>query len=262
MRRAVELYRRIHNENHPYQPIVLRIFAEALIRQGKIEQAEAETRKAAETYPEISAYRELLGRVYAWRGDWAAALRVFDADHCLCQRAIIFLQLGDVDAYRSARKILLNVVPQLETGHNVKTVLLTPIEIVDRIDIQRFVDHADPEEPAAWRIARARIDKSLAAIRIGRFETANEWATRATKTDARLPNQAQAWFIRALAFQGLNQWDQAAQAITKGNELLDAPDRKLRCDLLEDWSEWSVAEILRREAFEGMHSADRASAID
>jgi hypothetical protein len=218
------------------------------LRRDKAEEAIAEIRKGLKTIP---SYGDLLGRVVAWQGDWPAAAKQFTAGSGF---AIATLEMGRDDEYRRLVHQALQqaaVKPKSEADpHSTRIYLLQPVDASDLELLRQFADRAATTSEVSWMVARARIDKALAEYRLEHFDAAKDWASRAIDDSARLPNQAQAWYIQALASVRQQKTDNARSALRKGDDLLNAPGRRTHGDFLENWSEWTMAEILHREAAE------------
>jgi tetratricopeptide (TPR) repeat protein len=77
LREALQGFRKIHDPNQPYQPIVLRFLAESLLVQGKGVEAEDLVRQQLTATPANKRYEDLLRRVVAFRSDWAPDDEIF-----------------------------------------------------------------------------------------------------------------------------------------------------------------------------------------
>jgi tetratricopeptide (TPR) repeat protein len=251
MREAVQSFRKIHDKNHPYQSLVMLFYAQVLIRCDKLDEAKSEIRQAAEAFPTVSFYRDLMGRVEAWQGNWTAAAEQFKNGDSF---ALATLQMGRKKDYSQlVHRALEQAASKPESGpdyHLVRIYLLEPVQGADLDLLRQLADRPVTTDDVPWMVSRARIDKALAEYRLGHFDAAYDWAARANGKDTRTPNQAQAWYIQALASAGLKQVEAARTALAKGDELLNSPERKTHGEFLEDWSEWTVAENLRRETAE------------
>jgi tetratricopeptide (TPR) repeat protein len=246
LREAFGMYQKIYDKNHVYQPIVLRLFAESLVRQGKGDEAEAIVHKMVDANPEILSDWELLGLVEAYRGNWTIAAEQFLRSHSDGFQAVALFESGRYEDYRRlSREFLYGVHGPIRDIGN-RAFLLEPVAEVDLNKIEQVADRSVTRTEEAWIEPMACMDKALAEYRANRFDLANEWARRAINENARLPNQAQAWFVQALACARLQQFESGRIAFAKGEALLREPQKQW--DLLWNLPEWMIAETLEREA--------------
>jgi Flp pilus assembly protein TadD len=207
----------------------------------------------------------MLVRLKASRGDLEGALeesarlvKKYPHDEMLAiNRAIVLLQTGHYEEYRRVSHELLEHAVKGPTNINsAKIALLLP---VDGADFERACEWADTAATKDWSDLgttvppKAHLAKSLADYRRGQFKSANEWAQRVTSdSSAAKQRAAQAWILQAMACARLKQMEEARAALAKGDELLNQP----HVDFIAGdgpgggYGEWTVADLLRREAAE------------
>ena len=200
----------------------------------------------------------LFGSVKAYQGEWVEAVEQFSRTKTNDWLAIALLQAGRNDEYRRLRHECLErrgTALDTETRLNrAKAFLLLPADGEDSeracnlgdidagsVSVKRYVYWLDAVE-------------ALAEYRRGHFESASDLANRviSREDDTRTSRQAQAWCIRALACAQLQHMEQARVALASADELLNQPNRDVREDFLFSWTDWSIAEILSREAADAL----------
>jgi serine/threonine protein kinase/Tfp pilus assembly protein PilF len=256
-----ERYQKYYSPLHPFHPTVLRFLAAAMMTQGKNEEAEAVVRQAAERAPDALLFWELLGRIKSYNGDNESAVELFSKAKNDAFLAVALVQSKRYHEYAELyRHYLRRGANRKQPAFNryvAKFFLLLPFHEADLADVRRYADKAETDE-SGFMEARVRVNKALADYRVGRYESANDWARQAISDQARLPNVAQAWYIQALARTAMGDHESARNCLREADELLNEPDRNTRGDFLEDWAEWDVAEILRQEAVTSINATARA----
>ena len=79
---------------------------------------------------------------------------------------------------------------------------------------------------------------------------ADHWVNRAVSEDKAEQKhyRAAATFVKAMVYVQFHQLDLARAALAEGNEFLNQTARLFDCDLMANWYDWAVAELLRDEA--------------
>jgi tetratricopeptide (TPR) repeat protein len=128
-----------------------------------------------------------------------------------------------------------------------KAALLLPVVGADFDRACELADFAATATEPDWLVPWLTVVKSLAEYRRGRFDSANEWAQRATSAvDAPAERKAGAWIVQAMAAARLQKPDMARTVLAKANALIN--DHGARND--QAWRDWVIAEHLRDEAAE------------
>jgi tetratricopeptide (TPR) repeat protein len=251
LREAVDRYRTLYDYNHPHQSITRRYLATALVCQNKWQEAESVARDAAKTSPSGALDWDLLGRINACRGEWAAAAEQFLRTESNYEAAVALLEAGRDLEYRQLSRDFLErkrVATESPDSRRAIAFLLLPADDADLGGIEQIANRSESIDSGPVVASRSRLDKALAAYRLGRFDDARESASPAVIEGARLPNQAQAWLIQALANARLQRMERAQYTFAEGNKLINQFDPAAEDDLLWDWIDWAIAKRLRREA--------------
>jgi serine/threonine protein kinase/tetratricopeptide (TPR) repeat protein len=262
LREAVDRFRRVYDDAHPHQGIVRGYLATSLVLQNKWQEAESVARGAAESSPSGPVDGVLLGRINAYRGEWATAAEQFlRTGYSEYEAAVALLEAGREEEYRQVCHRFLDRKPgkrEYSDSQRAIAFLLLPADNAHHEAIEQIANRSDATDRVL--ASRARVDKALAAYRLGHFEAANEYASPAVIEGARLPNQAQAWFIQALANARLQRIDKARSTFAEGNKMINQFDPVVQDDLLWDWTDWTIAKRLQREAATliGPKAADEA----
>jgi hypothetical protein len=225
---------------------------------------EAEAQPSANEY--FHPYTNMLVRLKASRGDLQAALeesarlvKKYPRDALLAiNRIIILLQTGHHEEIRQLCHELLHFVDYpLYKVYAAKLAMLLP---VDGADFDRACEWADATAAStdlelfgAEITTKAQLARALAEYRRGHFESAYDLAKRTTSDDSVSKyHAAEAWIIQAMACASRQQSDLARDAFAKGDKLLNEPhvDFIATDDGGGGTGEWTIAELLRREAAE------------
>src|SRR5262249_18265880 len=103
MREAVELYRKIHDRQHPYQGLVMLYYAQAMIRKAKVDDVEAAVVEASGGDPSKFVYRDIRGRIQAWHEGWPAAADDFVKGSTGGYAGVALVKAGRLGEYISNR---------------------------------------------------------------------------------------------------------------------------------------------------------------
>jgi tetratricopeptide (TPR) repeat protein len=268
-RDTIALYRTIYDPSYPYQRSTRRSLAAAIVLQQGWDEAESVAREAGDPTSPDGVDWELLGRINAYRGRWPEAAEhlarpiKLNPNSDKYQLAVSLAATGQDEFYFQVRRSFLeHYTTDSPDGSRALAYLLRPVEGDERAKLETVVAEADHRTMGPLITARGRLDKALAAYRLGRYQVALEAASPAVADGAPLANQAQAWFIQALAGAGLQRTDAARSALAEGVKLLDQTDRKVKGDFLWDVFDWRIAELLRSEAAELLKVADPPLATD
>ncbi len=263
LRETVNLYRKTYPPNHPEQIRSLLFLAETLLHRDKSNEAESVVRQATEISPSNSSYWLLLGGLYAYRGEWSAAVEPSSRavelnpndNATLFRRTIVLLQAGRQEEYRSLCHRYLAQAANNREFHNsdmaAKVSLLLPVNGADFERACQLTDFAETTVAKTELTERkllvpwTHMVKALAQYRRERYTFAKD-GDRAIATGEAFPEcQAAAWFIRAAACAGLRQTALARTALDNGDTLVS--NAKLTKNLV-NWPDWAIADILRHEA--------------
>ena len=114
---AVELYRKVHDKKHPYQPVVRRYAAWAMARQHKWKEAEAFMEHERDVWSLDPDFEYVRIRLKACQGDLQAAMDLTSQDlqrnprdgYALLNRAVLSLQMGNLEEYRRTCRAVLAI---------------------------------------------------------------------------------------------------------------------------------------------------------
>ena len=92
----------------------------------------------------------------------------------------------------------------------------------------------------------------MSELRRRDFVAAKHWAEHAVSTETITPRQkAAAFFVQATALAHLGEIELAHSALGNGDELIKQPRDPYSPHVFGDtWCDWTIAELLRREAAE------------
>jgi tetratricopeptide (TPR) repeat protein len=259
-RHVAELFHKIYDDKHPYQPIVLRFLIEALLHRDKGDEAEAIIQKESASPKWHNYYLSVLATVRAKRGEWPLLIEQLsgpaawktDQAEVLFDRTLALIESGRRDDCERPCHDLLTNVSGMPPGQMPDVAALAALLVpIQGDDFQRACQIADSALAAnttnsvrGW----AGLNKALADFRRGRFTSAIDWSHHTVAGNANEPCQVAAHFVRALATARLQQSENALGVLTRGDELLQQHRRS--CDLNPGirWQDWTVADILQREA--------------
>ncbi len=257
LRETVALYRKIYDPSYPYHRSTRRTLAAAIVMQQKWDEAESVARQAVDPTSPDGVDWDLLGRVNAYRGHWSAAAeqlgRAIERNPGMdkYRAAVALVAAGQEEPYRQLRRRFFdNYSTESPDGARALAFLLRPVDGEERANLEQLVESSYYTKMGPLVTSRGRLDKALALYRLGRYQPALNAATPALIDGSRLPNQAQAWFIQALAGARLQRIESARSALAHGDTLLGTPERNSHGDFLEDSFDWRIAEFLRAEATE------------
>jgi tetratricopeptide (TPR) repeat protein len=257
MRQVYEQYQRVQDPKNPYHDIVRRFVIEALVANGKMEEAEATLVKWSSDGHLSATTRDRIGCLYACRKMWPEAIEQFsralelkpDADIVCYQMAIALLRAGRVDEYQDGCREYLERAAGSDNPAFVSrawtTALLLPVE---GSDFERALGVVEVKEQAAntgtrhWGYRR----DALVHLRRGNQAGAIDFAQRAIDESTSSPEcQAAAWFIAAAAHAQLGNRKGALASLAQGEEVVK--ENRTSHDTTT-WRDWEIAEILRLQA--------------
>jgi tetratricopeptide (TPR) repeat protein len=255
LRETVALYRKIYDASYPYHRSTRRTLAAAIVMQQKWDEAELVARQAVDPTSPDGIDWDLLGRINAYRGRWSAAAEQLgraierNPGMDMYRAAVALVAAGQEEPYRQlCRRFFENYSTDSPDGARALAFLLGPVDGEQRTNLEQLVESTYYTKMGPLVASRGRLDKALTMYRLGRYQPALDAASPAVVDGARLPNQAQAWFIQALAGARLQRIESARTALAQGDKLLGDPQRSIHGDFLEDSFDWRIAEFLRAEA--------------
>ena len=197
-----------------------------LARRGRWKEAAADFQLVVKYRPHSHQYYHMLAPVLAEVRDHAAYQK-------LC-REILKEFSGTTDPY---------VADQMAKDCLIMSGAGIDMEVVDRM-AQTAVNATGESALTYFRCCKA-----LTQYRLGRFESAIDWARKSFDGPQDIYAQIEAYPILAMAYARLNQDDEAKAALAKGTELLrrDLPPRGSD-DLGKDWQGWVFGHALMDEA--------------
>jgi serine/threonine protein kinase len=207
-------------------------------------------------------------RLGEWReasADLVKAIAIYPgAIHYWSQLGPLLIQSDDLPGFQSQRQRVLgqfgdSVSPTV--GEPLaKLCLLLPMDDTGLQPVFKLAGKAAGPGYANATLARRQWTEGLAAYRQGQYEEALEWMGKAQATcaNADLPTwdherernlNASACVVEAMAYDQLNQTDEAKAALARVTDLLQTqfpqPDSG---DFGREWQDWITVQILLREA--------------
>jgi tetratricopeptide (TPR) repeat protein len=196
LREAIDLYRKIYDSRFPYHRTTRRTLAEAIVLQQKWAEAEAVARDVP--YALDGVDWDLLGRINAYRGRWSEAAEQFaraveyDPELDKYRLAVALVTTKQGETYRKLRhEFLANYRSDSPDGARALAFLLQPVDHEERTRLREQLDSFDRTSMGPLNASRGRLDKALAAYRLGQLQVALEVASPAVVDGARRPNPAQ-----------------------------------------------------------------------
>lgn len=240
LRQTYELYCKIHDQKHPYRKVVSRFFAQSLVENGKIDEAEAlATKEDSFLLPGLSAAQN------DWRVTAERCVVPDDIDiavrrKLLASRAIALALAGRLD---ESRRACADGLQRTRSWEAASAALAVPVTSDDRKEAFIIADGIDPKYEKSASLAL--FVKSLAALRRGQFELSNQKAQQALDLEDATVIKARAWSIQAISLVNEGKLDQARRLLTQVDKLFQKPSKY---DYLNNWCDWALAELLRNEA--------------
>jgi serine/threonine protein kinase/tetratricopeptide (TPR) repeat protein len=214
--------------------------------------------------PDLADWRRLRdrGALYAREGQWekaaadyAAALKANPEDHFLWyQCAPLWLQLGNQEAYRRHCQEMLRQFGETKDpviAHRVaKVCLLSPEAVGDRTLVSRLAERAvtGTEQHVIYR--NFLETRNLAHFRAGEFDRAIRFFPAFRQFRSLSPVKAHLHLVLAMAHHRLGHADEAIKALAQARAIMEHDEfpRLERHNLNDDWHDWLMAQLLRREA--------------
>ena len=208
-------------------------------------------------YPASAAILNVLGMIYARRGQWADATRNFayatevaprdhDAYHCL---APLLAQSGDQEAYRRLRA---RIAQQFAGSTNAaiaermaRDCLILPASGTDFESITRMVNTALAAGTNHQYWTYFQFVKGLAEYRQGHFDNTVEWVQKALANQRDPHRTLAAYSVLAMAQHQLKQTDAARETLAKGAALAEAHVASIHGP---QWNDQISARVLMAEA--------------
>ncbi len=254
---AVDVARKIFRKDHRSVWLSLIQLRDVLTARGEWSEAEAVMRRAVEEAPSSGWLWVLLGEFEARRQQWTAAIadfsRAAELDPDMRKAlAIALLRTGRSEEYRGVCHTLL---ADSAASSNfavadgaAKVSLLLPVEGTDFERACQLADFTVTGNESERNMAWYSLCKALADYRRNRFESALDWAIRASNArKAQVECKCAALFIQAAAYGRLNSVEPASTALAGGDHLMKER-HKDPSDYGEWATEWVIADVLRSEA--------------
>jgi eukaryotic-like serine/threonine-protein kinase len=273
-REAVDLSHKIYDRKNWMVPMVERFLVQTLALEGKEAEAEAIIRQEIEAYPSDYKVWQILARYNAHRGNWSAAIEPFSRSLELEPNdeasrrnlVIVLLQAGQPEECRRQCHQHLErfgTSGELSYATWASTIcLLLPVAGADFERACKLADFAVTASEPKRFVPCARLSKALADYRRERFESANDWANRALSGDNVSEScKAAARFVQAMAWARLRQMESSRAAFSQGNEIMHQPRAEISQEFGGGWPEWSIAEVLGRQAGESIAAQSQPSSL-
>jgi serine/threonine protein kinase/tetratricopeptide (TPR) repeat protein len=255
-------YRKLYDDNHPYQPIVLRLWAEAVFRQGKGDEAEEIVHSAVIRSPTNAGYWNVFGSVMAYRRNYSAATDHFSRAlelepenlEIVARLAVSLAKDKRPAEYQQLRHKYFSHIADagfkesdLDTARAFLLSAVSPddIALANRL-AQIDSGSVEPPRNRSW----VNVIKALHALQVGDFGKARGIATTIEndETDQWPPRRAEAYLIKATACAQLKDAAAARQALSSGSKLIEQADRDAKEDFLYSWLDWTIADVLAADA--------------
>jgi serine/threonine protein kinase/tetratricopeptide (TPR) repeat protein len=214
--------------------------------------------------PDMADWRRLRdrGALYAresrWEkaaADYAAALKANPEDHFLWyQCAPLWLQLGNQEAYRRHCQEMLRQFGETQDpviAHQVaKVCLLSPEAAGDRSLVSGLAERAVTGTETHVIYRNFLETRNLAHLRAGEFDRASRFLPEFRQFRPLSPVKAHVHLVLAMAHHRLGHADEATKALAQARAIMDDDEfpRLERHNLNDDWHDWLMAQLLRREA--------------
>jgi tetratricopeptide (TPR) repeat protein len=196
------------------------------------------------------------GRYGQWQQAATALARVLDRDPsdpvAWSHSAAVRLQLGDVEGYRQACRVMLTRFGQTNdsaiAARIIQTCLLLPHAVSDLKRVRNLADQAVTDTAKLDRSRWLLLARGRADYRDGRLESAMSWLERSLAADhdsAGPALDATAHLFLAIARHQLGQAVEARRALDRACQMMAS---KTPGDADLHWGDWLRFQILRREA--------------
>ena len=229
-----------------------------LMTQGKHDQAEALVNEV-ESNPSFGAFYSVFGGVHGKRGEWRAALtnfariiEFFPEDYAAYHSfAPLLLQIGDVEGYQRHRERILshfaNTSDPLIAERLAKDCLLLPTSATNLALIARMADVAVAAGPSHKSWAYFEFVKGFSEYRQGNFGKAADWLEKVLREEGHWNRRVASYMVLAMAQYRVNP-EQARTTLANGLQTADKHLPAIGDSLGEDWNDWIIANLLKREA--------------
>ncbi len=269
LKEAVVLRRKLLGPVHPDLAYSLYGLAEVLFKRGRYRDLEpllaehvaAEVIQRRESVPLL----RVRARVLARRSQWTAAADDFRRiiefapnDHFnYLQYAPILVEIGDQEGYRRLCSAMVKAFHDTKdiaiAERMTKACLLLPDTGIDMATLDRWTEMAVREGQGHVYLPYYELARGWLAYRQGKWSETEEWMQKALVNKpgrSRVgPRDGQAFMILSMALSKLNRIDQARDAWSRGQSVLDRllpkPDSG---DQLTSWHDTLICRILMREA--------------
>ena len=241
----------------------------ALLSQGKLDEAITEFRKAIALDPKHLAAHLNLANTCARLGRWDQALAAMDKAAELApgdpwnpfRAAALHLHTGDLAGYRRVcRDMMKRFGDTKDPGVAdlaAKTCLLLPDAVADRDRVGKLADRTVTGDiNNRWFL----LTKALAENRAGRHAEAIQWLERfAPRAERGWPSEGSAFAVLALAQHQRGRREDALAALDQAERVVAAklPDPADGRPFGDNWYDWLHCQVLLREA-EGLLKPDEA----
>jgi tetratricopeptide (TPR) repeat protein len=264
-REVVALDRKIYPKDHPSLMTGLAFLNSVLTMRNKWQEVELNLNEAVQSSPSNSGYWNQLGEFNAARGNLTVAVDQFSRAVQLTPNeelmswdlAAALLATDRIEEYRAhCHQFLERSANTQEVGVAdvaAKAALLLPVDGTDFDCACKLADFAGTGTEPKWVVPWFELVKALADYRRRRFDSAIDWAERASSSaDAVTACNASALCIQACCYAHLKRMDLARKAVTQADQITLQGHDKTREDYYPTWRDWVAVDLLRREAAELM----------
>lgn len=262
-RETVALSQKVYSVYHPSPTAYVAMLSSVLSLRDKSQEAEAVLNEAVKSSPLNGGRWRLLGEFNGQRGNLIAAVEQFSRAAQLAPNdngiainlATALLSTDQIEPYRAHCHEFLersaNTREPSTAEVAAKASLLLPGDGPDFDRACQLADFAASATEQIWRLSWIRNTKALADYRRRRYESAIDWAERASSTaDSAAACKASDCCIQACCYAQLQRLDLARSAVAEADRITLLGHDKTREEYYAAWEDWFTAELLRREAAE------------
>jgi tetratricopeptide (TPR) repeat protein len=262
-REAVAMCRKVYAKDHPFITMRVAMLIHVLTLRDKWQEIETILNEAVVNSPSNSGSWSGLGEFNATRGNFTEAVEQFsraaqlapnDNDVSLNLTAALISSF-QVERYRAYCHQLLerstNTRESRVAVAAAKASLLLPVDGEDFDRACQLADFAATANEPAWLMAWLHHTKAWADYRRRRFDSAIDWAQRASSSaEAAAACKASAFYIQACCYAQSQRIDSARNAVIEAERITQLGHDKTREEYYPIWRDWVTVDVLRREAAE------------